>query len=93
MGSGLIIDVGELGNSSTAAEHKGGRVDDFHFSIVLSPFCFLLIEFHCTFPFLGKYYHTMFIIILLRLGSDKRVSCFYHCLSQRTPIVLSPEMP
>ena len=37
----------------------------------LSPFCFLSIEFHCTFPFFIKYYHVLFIIIVFRLDSDK----------------------
>ena len=37
----------------------------------LSPFCFLLIEFHCTFPFLIKYYHILFIIIVFWLGCDR----------------------
>ena len=49
----------------------------------ISPFCFLSIEFHCSFfPFLIKYYHILFIIIVFRLGSDKLVSCFFYCLSQ-----------
>ena len=44
----------------------------FNFFDCSSPFCFLLIEFHCTlFPFLIKYYHVMFNIIVFRLASDK----------------------
>ena len=36
----------------------------------LSPFCFLSIEF-APFPFLIKYYHILFIILVFRLVSDK----------------------
>ena len=46
-------------------------MDDLSFFDYLSPFCFLLIEFHCTFPFLIKYYHILFIIIVFRLGCDR----------------------
>ena len=35
-----------------------------HFSIIYVNFVFLLIEFHCTFPYLMKYYNIMFIIIV-----------------------------
>ena len=55
----------------------------FHFLIVQSSFCFLLIEFHCTFFISCKYYHIMFIIIVFRLGSDALVLCFIICLSPR----------
>ena len=48
----------------------------FSFFDCSSPFYLLLIEFHCFFTFLIKY-HTMFIIFLFRLGSDKLVSCFF----------------
>ena len=41
-----------------------------HFSNICQ-FCFLSIEFHCTFPFRIKYYHILFIIIVFRLGSDE----------------------
>ena len=38
----------------------------------LSPFCFLSIEFHCTFSFFHiKYYHILFIIIVFWLGGDR----------------------
>ena len=37
----------------------------------LTKFCFLLIEFHCTFPFLIKYYRILFIIIVFWLGCDR----------------------
>ena len=45
-------------------------MDDLSFFEYLSPFCFLLIEFHCTFSII-KYYHIFFIIIVFKLGSDK----------------------
>ena len=48
-----------------------GRVDDLSFFYYLSPFCFLLIEFHCIFPFLRKFYQIMSIIIVFRLGCDR----------------------
>ena len=47
-----------------------GRVDDFSFDCS-SPISFLLIEFHCTFPYLIKCYHINFIIIVFWLGSDR----------------------
>ena len=49
---------------------KRGRVDDFSFFDCSSPFCCLLIEFHCTFQFPIKYYQIMIIIIVFRLGSE-----------------------
>ena len=53
-----------------------GRVDDLLFFHYLSPFCFLLIEFHYTFLHFLKYYNIMFVIIVFRLGSDK-LFCFF----------------
>ena len=38
------------------------RVDDLSFFENLSPFCFLSIEFHCTFPFLLNI--TIFCLLL-----------------------------
>ena len=43
------------------------RVDDFSFFDCLSPFSFLLIEFHFTFSIFSKYYHILFIIIVFTL--------------------------
>ena len=40
-----------------------GRVDDLSFFEYFSPFCVLSMEFHCTFPFLIKYYNILFIIV------------------------------
>ena len=37
----------------------------------LSPFCFLLIEFRCSFSFLIKFYQIMFIIVVFRLGCNR----------------------
>ena len=49
-----------------------GRVHYFSFFGCLSPLCFLLIEFHCSFfHFFIKYYQIMFIIIVFWLGSDR----------------------
>ena len=49
-----------------------GWVDDLSFFEYLSPFCFLLIEFQCTFSISYKYYHILFIIIIVFwLGCDK----------------------
>ena len=53
-----------------------------HFLEFLRSFCFLSIEFHYVFPFLMKYYHILFFIIVFKLDSDKLVSCFFYCLSQ-----------
>ena len=52
------------------------RVDDLSFFEYLSPFCFLSIEFHCTFSLLIKYYHILFVIILFWLGSDRLSGLF-----------------
>ena len=37
----------------------------------LSPFCFCQLNFIVLFPFLIKYYHILFIIIIFRLGCDR----------------------
>ena len=71
-----------------------GRVDDLSFLEYLSPFCFLSIEFHCTFSIsFIKYYHIMFIIIVSWLGCD-RPSGFFGglvlLLSILTPLFLPP---
>ena len=48
-----------------------GRVDGLSFFDYLGPFCFLLIEFHCTFSISYKFfYQIIFIIIVFRLGCD-----------------------
>ena len=44
-------------------EFSRGRVDDLSFFDFSSPFCFLIINFYCTFSII-KYYHIMFIIIV-----------------------------
>ena len=38
---------------------------------LLFDYWLLLIEFHCTFPFLIKFYQIMFIIIVFWLGCDR----------------------
>ena len=40
-------------------------MDDLSFFEYLSPFYFLSIEFHCTFSIFIKYYHILFIILVL----------------------------
>ena len=53
-----------------------GRVDDFSFFDCSSPFCFLLIKFHCTFSMFYKiltnyvYYYCMLIMIVLAVGTS-----------------------
>ena len=39
-----------------------------HFSIIYVHLFFLLIQFHCAFPYLKKYYNFLFIIIIFWLG-------------------------
>ena len=47
-------------------------MDDLSFFDYLSPFCFLLIEFHCSFSISYKILPDyMFIIIVFRLGCDR----------------------
>ena len=68
-------------------------VDNLLFFDCSGPFCFLLIEFHCTFPYLLKYYNIMFIIILLCLGSGRPSGLLFFVpallLSILTPLFLS----
>ena len=45
-------------------------MDDLSFFDYLSPFCFLLIEFHCTFPFFIKF-HQIVYYYCIRLGCDR----------------------
>ena len=52
-----------------------------HFSIIPVHFVFCSLNFIELYPFLIKYYHILFIIIVFRLGSDKLVSCFFYSLS------------
>ena len=46
-----------------------GRVDDLSFFEYLSPFCFLSIEFHCTFSISYKIlpYYVYYYCILVRM--------------------------
>ena len=47
-----------------------GRVDDLSFFEYLSPFCFLSIEFHCTFSISYKilpYFVSYYYCILVRM--------------------------
>ena len=68
-----------------------GRVDDLSFFECLSQFCFLSIEFHCTFSII-KYYHIMFIIIVFLLGCDRQSGLLFFVpallLSMLTPLFL-----
>ena len=49
-----------------------GRVDDLSFFGYLSPFCFLLIEFHCTFSISYKIQKYYIYYIVFWLGYDRR---------------------
>ena len=51
--------------------HNRRRVDDLSFFDYLSSFCFLSIEFHCTFSISFKILPTLFIIIVFWLGCDR----------------------
>ena len=53
--------VNELSNVSTSG---GARVDDLPFLDYLSPFCFLLIKFHCTFSISYKILPYYFLLLL-----------------------------
>ena len=67
------------------------RVDDLSFFDSLSPFCFLLIEFHCTFSYLIKDYNILFIIITFWLGCDSPSGLFFVpalLISILTPLFL-----
>ena len=46
-------------------------MDDLSFFEYLSPFCLLLIEFHCTFSIFYKILPHLFIIIVFCLGCDR----------------------
>ena len=46
-------------------------MDDLSFFDYLSSFCFLLIEFHCSFSISYKKIQIMFIIIVFRLACDR----------------------
>ena len=56
-----------------------GRVDDMSFFDYLSPFCFCQLNFIVLVPFLIKYYHILFIIIVFWLGCDRRRDFFFSC--------------
>ena len=60
-----IIFLWNLGNG------EWGRVNDLWFFDYLSPFCFLLIEFHCTFVLSYKMlqYFVYYYYILIRMWS------------------------
>ena len=62
---------------STRLCGRRGRVDDLSFFEYLSAFCFLSIEFHCT--FLISYKILSYFVYYC---SDKLFSCFFDCLSQ-----------
>ena len=47
------------------------RGDDLSFFEYLSPFFFCQLSFIVLFPFLIKYYHILFIIIVFWLGCDR----------------------
>ena len=51
-------------------------------SNILVHFVFCQLNFIVLFPFLIKYYHILFIIIVFRLGCDQLISCFFYRLCQ-----------
>ena len=54
-----------------------------HSWIIEVHFVFCQLNFIVLFPFVNKYYHNLYIIItVLRLDSDKLVSCFFYCFSK-----------
>ena len=57
-------------------EFHRGRVDDLSFFEYLSHFVFCQLNFIVLFPFLIKYYHILFIIIVFRLGCDRPSGLF-----------------
>ena len=70
-----------------------GRVDDLSFFDYLSPLCFLLIEFHCTFSMSYKIlqYFVYYYYILIRMWYAVRTSFFFVpalLLSILTPLFL-----
>ena len=68
-----------------------GRMDDSSFFHYLSPFCFLLIEFHCTFSISYKIL-CLLNVILFWLGCDRPSGLLFFeptiLLSIRTPLFL-----
>ena len=87
---GLAFRRSRVRPSLAAASHAicapQGRVDDFSFLDCLSPFCFLLIEFHCSFSISYKiqtnylYYYYILISIVYAIGycfCRARFTCFH----------------
>ena len=88
----LLSNVYILENISNPIER--GRVDEASFFEYLSPFCFFCqLNFIVLFPFLIKYYHILFIIIVFWLGCDRPSGLLLFVpallLSILTPIFLS----
>ena len=74
--------------------HSLGRVDFLSFFDYLSPFYFLLIEFHCTFSISYKiqqyyvYYYCILLLLLLllkKVGSARLRESDVHPISPKTP--------
>ena len=53
--------------------------NDFSFFDCLSPFCFLLIELHCTFSISYKILQYNFIIVVFWLGSNRPSGLLLSC--------------
>ena len=90
----LGVTLAENLNFKDHVNKDRGRVDDLSLIHYLSPFCLLLSEFHCIFPFLIKYYRSLFIIIVFWLGCDRPLGHFFFrarlLFSILTPLFLPP---
>ena len=64
-----ILSDATLGYSYYLFSYYPGRVDNLSFFEYLSPFCFMLIEFHCTFSISYKIlpYYVYYYCILVRM--------------------------
>ena len=70
-----IVNLGGIRSLPAAIDSQilfcPGRVDDLSFFEYLNHFVFCQLNFIVLFPFLIKYYHILFVIILFCLGSDR----------------------
>ena len=57
-----------------------------------SPFCSLLIEFHCTFFISYEIFHIMFIITAFRLASKILVCCLFYSLPRDQSRDVTPRL-
>ena len=93
----LLLSFPRGGGSSRffyCLSQEGGRWDDISFSSIQVHFVFCQLKFIVLFPFLIKYYHILFIIIVFWLGCDRPsgLPLFVPALlfSILTPLFLPP---